>query len=416
MMPPATGPQTHSLHTTGVERMALIGKHSHALMHAYVTGELDETRVNERAIRKLVEANLVYQPDETRGFVLRPQLNELIASMVADESRRHINSDVADKLESIRLKVHTYRDAQRRGDTPKADRQLQLLTSEVHDLAGQFGEAIDSLWHRLNSNFGFVSSLADKIRENDRAQKQITRLLDGLDLIDFDELIELGEGNVRLRKLLVSQLQRQLSAHHSSLLEVQVRLVQLMVRFREQQARSVLIANMAAYLREQVNFSVGDYAYRSEVPTLINQAQAVTPAAALSLDNHVAQQQAAQLVAELDCKPSEASQAPTTAGELTEHYQDDAVEARQQLLKADVEQFMLSVIDAPNPLSALDYWQQHELEWDPEVWLFQVLGEFQALPLAQQAMFNLKRDEQPMHRFNQVLVISDIELNFAGAA
>lgn len=407
---------THSLMANGIERLALIGKHSKALMQAYLQGELDEATVSERALRKLVDANLIYQPDETRGFILRPHLNDLIASMVADENRRHVNADVADKLETIRMRVQTYRDAQRRGDITKADFQLQLLTEQVHDLAGQFGEAIDSLWHRLNSNFGFVSSLSDKIRENDRAQKQISRLLDGLNLVDFDELIELGEGNVHLRKLLVSQLQRQLSAHHSSLLEVQKRLVQLMVRFREQQARSVLIANMAGYLREHVNFAVGDYAHRSHIPALVNHAAGMLPAAALTIESHLEQAYVADLVAALPSQQASLSPSDVTAGELTEAPDNKEVEAREQALKADVEAFMLQVVDSKGAVSALDYLAQHKLQWDAEVWLFQVLGEYQSLPPQQQHLFHLQRDEHELHRCNQLVVIRDIQLTFAMAA
>ena len=402
--------RTNALQSTGTERLTLIGRHSAALMHAYVHGELDESALSDRGLRKLVEAQVIYQPDDTRGFVLRPQFSDFIASMLADENRRHVNTDVGDKLETIRLRVRTFREAQRRGDTVKAAQQLQLLTSEVHDMGGQFGEAIDSLWHRLNSNFGFVSSLTDKIRENDRAQKQITRLLDGLNLVDFDELIGLGEGNIQLRKLLVSQLQRQLSAHHSSLLEVQKRLVQLMVRFREQQARSLLITNMAAYLREHISFSVGDYAHRSQVPALINQAPAVIPAAAVALDRHSSRHQVAVLTRELDAPARQPHAISVSRGEIATPAQQTIVAARQQQLKTDVEQFLVAIVDTGQRRSALDYWHSERLKWDPEVWLFQVLGELQSLPREQQQLFTVRRHEQPMHAYNQVLVISDIEI------
>ena len=406
---------THSLLATGTERLALLGKHASLLMKTYVNGELDESQLTERALRKLVHANLVYQPDEHRGFILRPQFSDLIASMVADENRRHINADVADKLETMRMRVQTYREAQRRGDSTKADFQLQLLTEQVHDLAGQFGEAIDSLWHRLNSNFGFVGSLADKIRENDRAQKQISRLLDGLNLVDFAELIELGEGNVHLRKLLVSQLQRQLSGHHTSLLEVQVRLVELMGRFREQQARSVLIANMAGFLREHPAFAVGNYADRTQVPNLFNQAAPILPAAAAAIDSHLAQQFVAEVVRSLPMKPATAELSEGTRADVASHADNREVEARQRALKADVEAFMLTVVDSRGALSALDYLQQRELQWDPEVWLFQVLSEYQGLQLEQRRLFRLQRDEAPASRFNELYLIADLELSFAAA-
>ncbi|MCC5880594.1 MAG: hypothetical protein JJU03_11950 [Idiomarina sp.] len=407
---------THSLLVTGTERLSLLGKHADVLMRTYICGELDESQVSERGLKKLVNAHILYQPDETRGFILRPQCSDLIASMVADEHRRHINADVADKLETMRMRVQNYRDAQRCGDTIKAESELQHLTNQVHDLAGQFGEAIDSLWHRLNSNFGFVSSLADKIRENDRAQKQIKRLLDGLNLIDFAELIELGEGNVHLRKLLVSQLQRQLSGHHTSLLEVQVRLAQLMLRFREQQARSVLIANMAGFLREHPGFVVGSYTDRSTVPDLFNQAKPIVPAAALSLDSHSAQQCAAEIARSLPMPERQQDSADGERAQVASGADSSEVEARQQALKTDVETFMLEVVDTGRASSALDYLEAKGFPWDAEVWLFQVLSEYQGLQHEQRALFRLQRSEAAASRYNDLYIISDLELSFVQAA
>ena len=228
---------TSALFDTGAKRLALLGKYHKQLMQGYLNGHVDESAFSEGTLKKLIAARILWRPDEQQLLTLRPLISELIASMVADENRRQVNADVAEKLEQIRNRIQAYRDAQYKGDYVIAELHLQRLTEHVYDLSGQFEEAIDSLWHRLNSDFGFVSSLDDKIRENERAQKQLRRLLDSLEMMDFGELIELSEGNSHLRKLLVSRLQNQLSAHHSSLLEVQKRLIGLLVKFRRQQSR-----------------------------------------------------------------------------------------------------------------------------------------------------------------------------------
>ncbi|RUO23972.1 hypothetical protein CWE09_12545 [Aliidiomarina minuta] len=402
-----------NLLSLGSERLALIGKHSKALMQGYLKGEIDETQFSERALKRLVKARLLYQPDESRGLVLSYLLNNLIASMVEDEQRRSIHADTADKLESIRTGVSTYREAQYRGDYPRAELQLQLVTEQVHNLAGQFEEAIDSLWHRLNSNFGFVSNLADKIRENERAQNQIRRLLDGLSLINFNELIELGEGNATLRKLLVTQLQTRMNQHHGSLLEVQKRLVQLMGRFREQQARSLLVSNMAAFLRQHPGFQVGDYAWRSQVPELINQAAPILPAAAIALDRS---QNYPALTDLLKALPAPASSAtpPSENAAVGEGQKDEEVAARQQALKNDVESFYLEALERDHSLSSLQYLSEQNLDWDAEIWLFQVLAEHQGLPVPQRKVFKLQREEVPAHIFNDLRIIEDVSIQFQG--
>ncbi|WP_445425993.1 hypothetical protein [Alishewanella sp. HL-SH06] len=403
-----------NLFSIGAERLALLGKHHKALMQGYVDGFIDESAFSEGALKKLIAARILWRPDEQQPLALRPLVSELIASMVADENRRQINADVAEKLEQIRNRVQAYRDAQFKGDYSVAELQLQRLTEHVHDLSGQFEEAIDSLWHRLNSDFGFVSSLDDKIRENERAQKQLRRLLDGLDLLDFHELIELSEGNNHLRKLLVSQLQNQLSSHHSSLLEVQKRLVELLAKFRQQQARSLLIANMAAFLRQHPKYQPADYPHRSDVPSLFNQAASIKPQAAIALDKATERQVLAELVRALP-RPSSVTLTDTQSASFSLLLQDEEIAARQQALKTDVENFYLRVIDQGGKISALDYLSTQQLSWDSEIWLYQIIAEYQALPLDEKQMFSITREEAPASAFNGLLLIRDINIGLKAA-
>lgn len=403
-----------TLFTVGAERLALLGKHHKALMQGYLDGYINEAAFSESALKKLIAARILWRPDEQQPLALRPLVSELIASMISDENRRQINADVAEKLEQIRNRVQAYRDAQYKGDYSVAELQLQRLTEHVYDLSGQFEEAIDSLWHRLNSDFGFVSSLDDKIRENERAQKQLRRLLDGLDLLDFNELIELSEGNNHLRKLLVSQLQTQLSAHHSSLLEVQKRLVELLAKFRQQQSRSLLIANMAAFLRQHPKYQPADYPHRSNVPDLFNQAAAIRPQAAIALDKASERQILAELVRTLP-RPDTTLLPEQHSASYTELLADEEVAARQQALKLDVENFYLSVIEQADSLSALEYLTGQALPWDSEIWLYQIIAEYQALPLEEKRMFHLQRDEAPASAVNSLLLIRDISITLNAA-
>ncbi|MFN3900208.1 MAG: hypothetical protein ACK4ML_07545 [Alishewanella aestuarii] len=403
-----------NLFNTGAERLALLGKYHKQLMQGYLDGYVDETAFSEGALKKLIAARILWRPDEQQPLALRPLVSELIASMVADENRRQINADVAEKLEQIRNRVQAYRDAQYKGDYAVAELQLQRLTEHVHDLSGQFEEAIDSLWHRLNSDFGFVSSLDDKIRENERAQKQLRRLLDGLDLLDFTELIELSEGNNHLRKLLVSQLQSQLSSHHSSLLEVQKRLVELLAKFRQQQSRSLLISNMVAFLRQHPKYQPADYPNRSELPDLFNHASAIRPQAAIALDKASERQILAELVRALPRQVA-VTLYDTPSANFSELLQDEEIAARQLALKTDVENFYLRVIDRGGSLSALEYLTEQQLPWDSEIWLYQILAEYQALPVAEKQMFQLQREESPASAVNSLYLIRDISIGLQAA-
>jgi len=362
---------------TGAERLALLGKHAERLMQAYTRDDVPLEGLSDGALRKLLAARVLWRPDEQSGVKLSPKVRDLIAEMLADETRRHVNADVAETLELIRTQVDSYREARSKGEHWRQEQQLLRLRQEVDDLNGRFADAIDSLWQRLNSDFGFVSQLNDKIRENDRAQKQIVRLLDGLALIDFDELIE------------------------------------LMARFRKQQARSRLMTGMAAFLREHPGFVPGNYAQRSEVPALFNRAAPLNPAAAPALDRPLDTRVLAELLHELPA-PRHAAQNVAVANPV-QLAEESLAAARQQALKQDVERFYLAVLDQPpaEPVSALAYLQQSGLEWADEIWLFQVIAEYQGLPRSEQQAFRLQQEESKASAFNDLRLIHDVALAVA---
>ncbi|WP_163557388.1 hypothetical protein [Halomonas sp. NO4] len=394
---------------TGVERLALLGKHAEALMAGYARDEVPLEGLSTTALNRLLAARILWRPDEQGGVKLAPKVRELIAEMLADETRRHVNADVAETLELLRSLVQSYREARDAGEYWRQEQQLLRLRQEVDDLNGRFADAIDSLWRRLNSDFGFVSRLGDKIRENERAQKQIVRLLDGLALIDFDELIELVGSDGALRKLLVSGLQHQLTQHYTSLREVQRRMIELLARFRQQQSRSRLVAGMAAFLREHPDFVPGNYARRSEVPALVNRAAPVIAAGAVALDHAPDARVLTELLHHLP-RPAQRPEPVTAAGAAALH-EDTLVAARQQALKEDVERFYLTVVDrGGESVSALAYLQEGELEWGEEIWLFQVIAEYQGLPRGEQRAFRLRQQETQASPFNHLRLIHDVSL------
>ena len=94
---------------------------------------------------------------------------------------------------------------------------------------------------------------------------------------------------------------------------------------------------------------------------------------------------------------------------------DEEIAARQQALKTDVENFYLRVIDQGGKLSALSYLEQQALAWDSEIWLYQIIAEYQALPQDEKQMFAILRDEAPASAMNQLLLIRDISLQLKAA-
>lgn len=398
----------------GVERLKLLGRYSDVLMQNYYGAELDEVQIGARVVNQLQQANILWRPDEASGLKLTGPVREMIVHLIADEQRRKVNADVGDFLLNIRLLVGKINAAEQKSNYQSSAHLQAKLSQEADDLNSRIATGIDSLWNRLNTDFAFVSTVQDKIHENEKAHTEVVRWLKGLELIDFNELIAFAGSNSGLRHVLVRQLQNQVSVHFSSLREVQKRLSELMARFRQQQARNLLVRGMLEFFAQKPNFQPSDYAQRSNVVDLLNQATALQPSVAIALDRHQDKYAMQQLLSRLPARAEPTAELPSAAAPLA--WQDDeTILAKRRALHEDVVSFYLNVLDRQQNQSALAYLAEAQLDWDAEIWLYQVIAEYQGLSSSEQGAFRLHYEDHPAGQFNDLLIIEDVELQLLSA-
>ena len=86
------------------------------------------------------------------------------------------------------------------------------------------------------------------------------------------------------------------------------------------------------------------------------------------------------------------------------------VATKQKQLAKDVEDFFISVIDSEVAVSGVEYLAENQLEWDPEIWLFQIVAEYEGLPIQNKQSFKLEKQSAPKSRFNTLHIIQDVKL------
>lgn len=394
----------------GVERLKLLGRNAALVMRSYHGEPIDELQ-HDKAIEHLLKARIFSHVDEHSGPKLGEPARQLIAQLIADERRRKINPEIGDFLEEIRSRSNQINQAQQQGNHARADHLFSQLSQDVDDLNSRIVNGLESLWNRLNSDFAFVSSLQDKIAENEKAGKETQRWLDGLKLIDFAELIRLCGGNARLRNLLVRELQDSVSEHFSRLREAQQRLIELLARFRQQHARNQLVRGMLEHLQRHPNFKPGDYAQRTTVPPLFNQAEALQAAVSPALDRLQDVDAMRALLHSLPPTPAPRTLPAAAAGTIDTHAEQETVLARRRALQHDAENFFIRVWQQQVPLSALAWLRQSGLQWEDEIWLYQVIAAWQGLTEVEKKMFRLEYDEAPARIDNDLLIVRDLALH-----
>lgn len=183
----------------------------------------------------------------------------------------------------------------------------------------------------IDNEFGYVGTLNAKIRENELAQAQVSERLNGLELISFEELAEAAGERRELRRLLVANLQRTVSACTQELSIVQGRLLELLGRFRQIRGRTRLLKGWLLHLEQQPDYRVSNPAAQPSVPPLFNLA------------------------------PTESlASPPGNAGELLLGEVED-VEIAVSPIREAVSAYFCQVIDSDQPLSALQWRAQQVL-------------------------------------------------------
>ena len=400
-----------NLHQAGVRFLRQLGSHAEAIMDAYLAGAVAEQALEPGVQERLVRQGILYRPEPGADLHLRRAVRALLEEALKDDRNRQIDANTGSTLATFKTLAAHYKEARHQGDYAAADAYLADLREHVYAFGESLGHAIRVLWSRINNEFGYVGSLAAKIRENELAQTQVSELLAGLELISFAELAEACGELRELRRLLVTSLQRTVSACSQELSIVQGRLLELLGRFRQIRGRTRLLKGWLLHIEQQPDYRVGNHASQPQVPALFNQAPALLAPAAIDVHNPLQEDALLAVLAQVrSLQPVERlAPAPGEAGELLLGAVEDFEIAANPLREA-VSAYFCQVIESGEPLSALEWRTRQDLPWDAESWLYQVIGGYEGLPEEHKQHFELDALGEPDPVYSGNFIVRDVRL------
>ncbi|RLV59572.1 phosphoenolpyruvate carboxylase [Parashewanella curva] len=401
---------SNHLHQAGSKFLKLLGRHSDLIMDAYLSGSVNETEVDPKAIEKLSKANVLWRPDVEQELRLTGTVRSMLENALSDERNRQIDANSGSALATIKTLANHYKEARHNVDHAAAEAYLNDLNEHVYAFTESLAYSTRVLWSRINNEFGYVGTINAKIRENELAQSQVTELLNGLEMFQFDELTEIA-GDIReLRKLMVTTLQEALSQSIEELSLVQSRLLELLGRFRHIQGRTRLLKGWLLHQDMHPEYSPESHASHKTVPSLFNHAAAILKPAAVDVRNTLHETELMQLVAKVKSF-SDRPQTQTAHEDLSITLEDTvAFDITESQLKLDVDQYFCDVIDSGVRQSALEYLRAQDLNWDAESWIYQVIGGYEGLPEEQKHFFELEPLGESHPIYNGNFIIKDVEL------
>jgi len=400
-----------NLHQAGVRFLRQLGRHAEPIMDAYLAGSLPDQALEPAVQERLVKDGILYRPEPGADLHLRRVVRALLEEALRDDRNRQIDANTGSALATFKTLAAHHKEARHQGDYAAADAYLADLKEHVYAFGETLGHGIRVLWSRINNEFGYVGSLGAKIRENELAQSQVSELLAGLEMISFEELAETAGDQRELRRLLVTSLQRTVSACSQELSIVQGRLLELLGRFRQIRGRTRLLKGWLLHMEQQPDYQVGNHAAHQNVPQLFNQAAATLAPAAVDIRNPLHEAELLALVAQIRAlqPPDRFAPAPADAGELVLG-EVEAFEIEHNPIREAVSAYFCQVIDSGQPISALAWRAQQELPWDAESWLYQVIGGYEGLPEEQKRHFELDPIGEAHPLYSGNFIVRDVRL------
>ncbi|GAA0368273.1 hypothetical protein GCM10009092_35680 [Bowmanella denitrificans] len=400
-----------NLHQAGVKLLNALSRNADLIMQVYLSGTLHESEASPGVIDNLKKLGVLWRPEPGAPLRLKKAIRNLLEGSLHDERNRQIDTNIGSALASLKTLAQHYKEALHNHRYAEAQAHLNDLAEHVYALTESLANSVRTLFSRINNEFGYVASIDAKIRENELAQSQVSELLSQLEMFRFDELSEVAGGLRELRHLLVVALQQSFSRCTQELSMAQSRLLELLGRFREFRGRTRLLKGFLLHMEQQPDFVPANYANHSQVPALFNLAKPLLQPAAVDVNRVDHEQDLLLLVGRIKAlHRTEKPHDEERSAQAIDVESQGQVELDDKAIHQAVEAYFCEVIDTGKRLTALQYLTSQALEFDPEVWIYQVIGGYQGLAEEDRQYFALEPEIEDHPIFTGNKIVRDVEL------
>ena len=393
--------------------LRLLVKHKELFMKAHLenAGLVDDTVIDSNTVKALLDARLISQPGADEALRISRELTGLFDRILRDPRRLTLDADIGGVVKNIEDSVNGYKHASRSGLRDDAAHYLGQVERLVDELRSSLLDSSGQLWRKINSDFGYVSSLDMKIKENETVLKQAQRLNDSLEAIKVDEMHELSGNDRPLRLYLNRYLLDTVELCRKETVDAIHKLNELLFEFRKQQRLNRLIDAFYRRFQNQPDYRPLDYTEMGDIPDVFNQAAPVIQTGHADCEDPSQEIELNSIISglrkeSLDIEESDAD-TYTTVYVLPE---EPPLSMPLSALSQAVEDFYINVIESNEKLSAVDRGHVADIEPDLEleIWLYAVISYFNDMDENERDVFSIEYDQSTDPVFNGKYLVHDV--------
>ncbi|MEC4724396.1 hypothetical protein HWQ46_02400 [Shewanella sp. D64] len=378
-----------------------IGANDELLANAYVFGSITSDEQDVKTISTLHKAGLLRPDDEPGEFRVTTDFKRMLNRLMRKQSSYRQLTDMGKVIDALDETVKDYHLSVQSKEHDDAEFYLDQLDDLLYETKDGLNTNLDNMHYGIVSQFGFVSTLANKIRQNERYLNHAQSLLTELQQIDPEacyEWINWPCPNEFARKItgFIYWFNQVLPRLRFIIDNMRLSLF----RLRRDEKQASQLRNMARFLRQHPEFEINDNLFEDpELPDVLKHA----PPMSLScyVETHNTEHEAS-LIAIVQALRKQVASVPVKvrdSGEVT-LTPVEKVDYQVDFFDQKTEQLFELVISENSPVSAVEFWTSSQVSWQgdsqaihPKAWIELVFSAYCSLTNEQQDAFDIEMKE-----------------------
>jgi hypothetical protein len=384
------------------------------LAQTYINGTVFADDDNRNAIDSLKKSGILRSADTSDEYRLTGDLKRLIDRLLLRNQRYRQNINMAKMIVSVEQDIEDYRRALEQNSQDEAHYHLEQIDDTLYEAIEALENSLGVMFAAITSQFGFVSSLNSKIRQNQRAlayAQQLVQELNQVRITDCYDWLSWSDIPPELSRKIIRFID-QYKSIVERLTGIVGRMKELLFKLRLQEQTANRCRAMAQFLRQHPEWDPLDWSAEAAVPDLLRRGTGLKLQPGINTANPVLQADLAAIVQELrrQSKPV-APLARDSAAEPLDTQMPGQVEYDQDLYESHIENLFARALEQHGrKVSALRYWGEQGLAIKAELWLDMVFAQYCCLPQRMRRSIALDMQGEILEGFDGNQVIEEILL------
>lgn len=345
----------------------------------YYQGRIHRTEGNSRDIERLKHFRLL-SPDIKDSYKLRSGLRSFLNKTLNNVRLFSIGANIGDHFERLENLVAGHSIVFQEGREIDCERYEIEISEVISDISDAIDDDLKLLQALVASRFATVTTIAEKISQNNYYQKRTKRLRELLENFHFSDIAEQLEGHEELALTFKTVLADKMPTFRSQLVAILETLHQYLFEFRKIEEKTRKLRAFSLHLERNPTWSPKDWDEVAEPPIWL---QCATPIALRAAPDVLSESCDEALGAIARSISSTASIRNTFARPSGKVDSDDAsvveITPDEPVIRKAVRVYFRESLAANRPISARAWWADNPTLLAgvrEDIWLLRVMAEY----------------------------------------